>query len=261
MRAPQFRPAAPRLDAPAADPVIARIRERLRGIGHLVAVISGKGGVGKSYITASLALSFARRELEVGVLDADVHGPTVASMLDAKAPLAVGDQGLRPSTGRRGVRVVSTDLLPNVSAVTRPASSETLRELLADSVWGALRVLLVDMPPDAERIEELTALVPRLSGVLAVTLPTEESRRSVEQAMRKARDLGLRLLGVVENMSGIACEGCGVVGKLFEGNAGQKLADTFGVPLLARLPFSTTPLSGSVERCGGLADSLLKALA
>src|SRR5436190_1326799 len=184
----------------------ARVIERLRDVKRVVAVVSGKGGVGKSYVTVALARAIARREASTGVLDADLQSPTVARLLGASGPLRVADDAVHPALGTDGVRVVSTDLL-------------------------------VDMPPDAGRLADLATLVRDKLSAVAVTIPSDESARSVQRALAAARDAGVTILGVVENMSGYACKSCDTIGPLFSGNAGARLAAAFDVPLLARLPF------------------------
>jgi ATP-binding protein involved in chromosome partitioning len=228
-----------------------RVRERLRHVGSVVAVVSGKGGVGKSYVTSAIALALARRGAAVGVLDADLQSPTVARMLGARGPLSIEGDAVIPATGNHGVRVISMDLLLEEGAPLRwtsrtgeehtwrgVAETGALREFLADVAWGKISLLLVDMPPDAGRLADLAALVPGLTGAIAVTVPSDEARRSVARAMQAALDAGVPLLGVVENMSGYACPGCAVVRPLFGGNAGEALAREFNVPLLAQLPFA-----------------------
>jgi ATP-binding protein involved in chromosome partitioning len=118
------------------------------------------------------------------------------------------------------------------------AETGALREFLGDVAWGTLAALIVDMPPDAGRLADLAALVPGINGAIAVTVPSDESMRSVARAMRAAIDAGVPLLGVVENMSGYVCQGCDVIRPLFGGDAGETLARDFAVPLLARLPFT-----------------------
>ncbi len=230
-----------------------RVRERLAPVERVVAVMSGKGGVGKSYVAAGLAAAAATRGQRVGLLDADLAGPTAARLLQAAGPLQVAPDGVRPAIGRHGVRVFSTDLLLDEGAPLRwrgdglepfvwrgALEAGALREFLADVAWGPLDLLLVDLPPGTDRLQDLADLVPGLAGVLAVTLPSEESRRAVARAMRAAAGAGLRLVGVVENMSGYVCSGCATPRPLFAGDAGAELAAEFGVPLVARLPFVPT---------------------
>jgi ATP-binding protein involved in chromosome partitioning len=214
------------------------------------AVVSGKGGVGKSFATAALAVAAARRGLSVGVLDADLRSPTVARMLGAAGPLVVRGDAVAPATGAAGVRVMSADFLledgqplawrarAGGASLGRTALElGALRAFLGDVEWGALDLLLVDLPPGADGASDVGMLVPAMTGALAVTLPSEESGRSVARAMRALAEHGRTLLGVVENMSGYACRTCEHVGPLFHGTAGANLAAAFGVPLLARIPF------------------------
>ena len=228
-----------------------RVQERLRDVARVVAIMSGKGGVGKSYVTAAIARGLVRRMPDaVGVLDADLASPTTGRLLGARGPLRIDEEGVHPARGTSGAVVCSMDLLLEDGAPLawrEPASERfvwrgtleagALREFLADVVWGELDVLLIDLPPGTDRLDDLTELVPTLTGAIAVTIPSEESRRSVERAMRRATQAGVPLLGVVENMSGYACACCGAIAPLYEGSAGAVLAETFGVPMLHRLPF------------------------
>lgn len=222
-----------------------RVAERLAGVGTVVAVMSGKGGVGKSYVTAHLARALARAGRAAGVLDADLNGPTIPRLLGTdRAPLAARDDGIEPATGADGVRCVSTAHLledgaplafrgpERESFVWRGAlEAATLRELVSDVRWGALDVLLLDLPPGLQRYAELADILPEPPPVLTVTIPTAESRDAVRRALRAAAARGSRLIGVVENM----------VGEQFPGDAGDALAREFEVPLLARVPFHPRP--------------------
>jgi ATP-binding protein involved in chromosome partitioning len=228
----------------------ARVAERLASVRAVVTVVSGKGGVGKSFTTASIASAAARRGLSVGVVDADLRSPTVARMLGAEGPLAVNHDGVSPAVGVHGVRVISADfLLGDGRPLTwrEPADERfvwrgalemgALRSFLGDVDWGPLDVLLVDLPPGADGVSDVATLVPAVAGALAVTIPSDESRRSVARTMRALVEAHLPLLGVIENMSAYLCGACGSVGPLFVGDAGQALAAEFGVPVLARVPF------------------------
>jgi ATP-binding protein involved in chromosome partitioning len=251
-----------------------RVQERLRGVARVVAIMSGKGGVGKSYVTAAIARGLTRRMTgAIGVLDADLASPTTARLLEARGPLRVDEDGVHPACGSEGIVVCSMDFLLDEGAPLtwrEPASERfvwrgtleagALREFLADVVWGELDVLLVDLPPGTDRLDDLTELVPTLAGAIAVTIPSEESRRSVERAMRRAAQAGVPLLGVVENMSGYACADCGAIAPLYEGTAGAVLAHTFGVPLLYRLPFLPGDRANSADVLDSLAASCLAVL-
>lgn len=229
-----------------------RVEARLVEVGRVVAVMSGKGGVGKSYVTAALARGLApRMSRGVGVVDADLKSPTVARMLNATGPLALTPDGVRPAVGEQGVRVVSTEFLLDDGrplAWREPAHERfvwrgvleagVLREFLADVAWGPLDLLLIDLPPGADGVADVAELAPSLGGAVAVTLPTDESYESVRRAMTSAREGGIRMLGVIENMKGYHCPSCGGVEPLFPGSAGERLADDFRVPLLGQVPFS-----------------------
>jgi ATP-binding protein involved in chromosome partitioning len=222
-----------------------RVAERLAGVGRVMAVMSGKGGVGKSYVTAHLARAFARSGRAVGVLDADLNGPTIPPLLgiDHSARPTHRD-GIEPAVGADGVTCISMAMLledgaplafkgPSAeSFVWRGAmEASALRELLGDVVWGALDALLLDLPPGMQRYVELCDILGAPPAVLTVTIPTPESRDAVRRAMRAAVDRGSQLLGIIENMTGQG----------FEGSAGDDLAREFAVPVLARIPWHPAP--------------------
>lgn len=248
-----------------------RVAVRLGKVRRVVLVVSGKGGVGKSYITAALARAIvgqARRG--VGVLDADLRSPTVARLLHATGPLSVTDDGVRPAVGVDGIKVMSTEFLladgrplawrePGQERFVWRGALEvgTLREFLSDVLWGELDLLLVDLPPGADGAVELGGLIPSLTGAVAVTIPSEESRRSVSRTMRAASEAGIRLLGVIENLSGYQCGVCATTQPLFPGNAGAQLAEEFHLELLGRVPFSP----GGNLAAAALGAAFMKALA
>jgi ATP-binding protein involved in chromosome partitioning len=251
-----------------------RVKARLGHVRHVVAVMSGKGGVGKSFVTAGLATALARAGRQVGVLDADLHGPTAARMLGASAGrLEVAEDGVVPPLASEGVRVMSSDLLLAEGAPLRwrepgherfvwrgALEAGMLREFLADVRWGALDVLLVDLPPGTDRLDTLVELVPRLAGAVVVTIPAEASFRAVRRAMETARVAGVPVLGVVENMATYRCENCREAGPLFRGDAGERLARETGAPLLSRIPFDPR-IQAAVDEgvLAGPADALASA--
>jgi ATP-binding protein involved in chromosome partitioning len=218
-----------------------RVADRLATVRRVVAVLSGKGGVGKSFVTAGLARALARSGHATGVLDADFNGPTVPQML--RVPVAsckLHDNVIEPAVSAEGVRCFSMALLLEDGRPLAFRGPETeghvwretleaaaLREFLADVAWGALDELLVDLPPGVQRFQELSELLAAPPAVLAVTIPTPESRDAVRRALRAAVERKATLLGVVENM----------VGGPFTGRAADELAEEFAIPVLARVPF------------------------
>jgi ATP-binding protein involved in chromosome partitioning len=229
----------------------ARIASRLASVRNVVAVMSGKGGVGKSFVTAGLAAGLARAGRTTGILDADLHGPTVARMVGATGPLEVGDDGVSPAVTHDGL-----------------LEAAVLREFLADVRWGALDVLLVDLPPGRDRLDALVELLPRPPGIVVVSIPSEASFRAVRRAVAAAREACLPIYGIVENMAGYRCAGCAAEGALFRGDAGERLAREAGAPLLARVPFDPRVQdavdagdpSGAAAALAGAASSLLSRL-
>lgn len=218
-----------------------RVADRLSYVRRVVAVMSGKGGVGKSFVTAHLARAVARVGRPVGLLDADLDGPTAARLLDARERrLTLDGDAVLPVAAAEGVKLVSMDQLladGRALAFTGPdrdshvwrgtLEAAALREFLADVAWGALDVLLVDLPPGLQRFQQLAELLPAPASVITVTIPTPESRDAVRRALGAAIGHGARPLGIVENM----------VGGAFHGDAADALAEEFGVPVLARVPF------------------------
>jgi ATP-binding protein involved in chromosome partitioning len=228
----------------------ARVLDRLRDIKRVVAIVSGKGGVGKSYVTAALARALVGHGTTTAVLDADLQSPTIARLLGATGPLRMVDGAVLPALGTSNVAVISTDLLlENGRPLTwrstageahvwrGAAEASVLREFLGDVAWGALDVLLLDMPPDTGRLADLAMLVRDKLSAIAVTIPSDESARSVHRALAAARDAGVNILGIIENMSGYSCSTCDGIGPLFSGDAGARLSAAFDIPLLARIPF------------------------
>jgi len=220
----------------------ARLRRRLEPIRFVVAVVSGKGGVGKSTIAGGLACAFALGGWRVAVLDADLNGPSMAKVLGARgATLRVGAGEVEPPLGILGVRVMSMDLLlpgdaaPLVWDAPTQAEAHTwrgtmeanaLREFLADTAWGALDVLVLDLPPGTDRLATVVSLVPGLAGTILVTIPSDLSQLIVKKSITVARGSGVPVLGLVENMAG-----------LFPGPDAEALAREAGIPFLGAVPF------------------------
>lgn len=230
---------------------MARLQARMAHVKYTVAIMSGKGGVGKSTITTNLATYCALQGWRVGVVDADINGPSLAKMFGVRGQqprLDVG--GVWPAVGPQGIQVMSMDLFlaeDKTPVVWNGLASETflwrgtmemhtLREFLSDVQWGALDILLLDLPPGADRLSTVTDLLPNLHGIVVVTIPSEVSQLVVLKSITMARDLlHTPVIGLVENMTSYLCPTCGDVHPLFGRETPGETE--LGLPILGRLPF------------------------
>ena len=222
-----------------------RLRLKMNKIKHKIAIISGKGGVGKSTVTVNLAMSFALQGHtdKVGVLDADVHGPCVPKMLGLKGQKLVGGPAgiIFPVTARLGIKVVSMDfLLPSdeTPVIWRgPLKMRVIQQFLSDIMWGELDFLFVDLPPGTgDEPLSVMQLIPDIDGVIIVTMPSEVSQVVVKKAITFAKQLGIPVIGIIENMSGFVCPKCGAKLDIFKAGGGKKIAKDLSVPYLGKIP-------------------------
>ena len=221
-----------------------KVRERMNKVRHKIAVISGKGGVGKSTVTVNLAMAFAMHGHvnRVGILDADIHGPSVPKMLGiAGQRLQVGPPGAFPASGPLGIKVVSMDfLLPdeNSPVIWRgPLKMSAIRQFLSDIVWGDLDILLIDLPPGTgDEPLSVAQLLPEMDGVVIVTIPSDVSQIIVKKSAFFARQLGMPIIGIIENMSGFVCPKCGFRADIFQSGGGRKIAEELQIPFLGSIP-------------------------
>jgi ATP-binding protein involved in chromosome partitioning len=229
-----------------------RVAERLAPVSRVIAVMSGKGGVGKSAVAVNLALALAQRGLSVGVLDADLHGPSVAKMLGLRGqPLRlVAGETLRPVSGPHGLRVQSMDFFlqgnqplewegeQGEAAALRSAMEQAaMADLLACTDWGALDALIVDLAPGSDRLPAFGQFVRSALAALAVTLPTEVAMLAVERSLRRAYAARIPLIGLVENFASAVCPSCGAEGPLYREASASGLARDLGSEVVARIPF------------------------
>ena len=218
------------------------LKLRMKHVKHTVAVISGKGGVGKSTVTVNLAAAFALNGKHVGILDADIHGPSVPRLLGLTGQqVKVGPPGAFPVIDTLGMKVVSIDFfLPEEQTPTiwrGPLKMTAIRQFLSDVVWGELDVLFIDLPPGTgDEPLSIAQLLPNIDGVVIVTMPSELSRAVVQKAITFARRVGMPIIGIVENMSGYVCPGCGEKIDIFQSGGGKKMAEETGVPFLGSIP-------------------------
>jgi ATP-binding protein involved in chromosome partitioning len=219
------------------------LKTRMAKVKHKIAIISGKGGVGKSLVTVNLATAFAMQHTaKVGILDADIHGPSIPKMLGMKGSrLHAGPPGVFPAQSPQGLKVVSMDfLLPSDDSPViwrGPLKMSAIRQFLSDMVWGDLEYLFIDLPPGTGD-EPLTViqLLPEIDGVIIVTMPTEVSQNVVKKAITFARQVGAPILGVIENMSLFICPSCGAEHAIFGQGGGKIIARDMHVPLLGTIP-------------------------
>jgi ATP-binding protein involved in chromosome partitioning len=210
---------------------------------NVVLVLSGKGGVGKSTVAANLALAFSNRGYRTGLLDLDIHGPDIPKMLGIEeAHLTSYDkQHIEPVhvTGTLGV-VSMAFLLPekDTPVIWRgPMKMGAIRQFLGDVHWGDLDYLVVDLPPGTgDEALTIAQLAPNIAGVVVVTTPQEVAILDISKAVRFVQQIGLPVIGIVENMSGLVCPHCGKDIDLFGSGGGERAARDLGVPYLGSIP-------------------------
>jgi ATP-binding protein involved in chromosome partitioning len=212
----------------------------LDGVKNIVAVASGKGGVGKSTTAANLALAWAAQGARVGLLDADIYGPSQPLMmgLEGQKPAAVDGKRMRPLHAH-GIAVMSIGFLidPEEPMIWRgPMVSQALTQLLGETEWGELDYLVIDMPPGTGDIQLTLAQRVPVSGAVIVTTPQDIALLDARKGLKMFEKVEVRVLGVVENMSTHVCTNCGHVEHIFGSGGGARMAAQYGVNLLGELP-------------------------
>jgi len=218
------------------------IAEALKYVKYKIAILSGKGGVGKTAATVNLGAALQKAGYRVGIFDADLHGPSVPKMLGIKKETRLnGAFWLDPVVTQGGIKALSVALFwpGDMTPVMwrGQAKSRTIRQLLSAAKWGGLDFLLVDLPPGTG--DEPTAIlksIPDLDGVIIVTTPQEVSTLVCSKAINASVTLGAKVLGLIENMSNYTCRCCGDVVHLFGHDKGQGLARMMDVPFLGSVP-------------------------
>jgi len=222
---------------------------------HVVAVGSGKGGVGKSSVTALLASELRRRGHRVGILDADITGPSIPKLLGLRGPLVDRGEGIEPAASRGGISVVSSQFMVEDEQTpviwSGPLVTRLITQFFGSVNWGALDYLLIDMPPGTSDVPLTVFQTIPIDGMVFVLTPQDLAALIVKKAMNMARDLHVPLLGVVENMSWIACPHCGQRIELFGPSRVAGVAKEYGIPVLGQLPvaprISELSDSGEIE--------------
>jgi Mrp family chromosome partitioning ATPase len=227
-------PSAGGLDAVIVKNSLAKIKNKL-------VVMSGKGGVGKSTVAVNLAMALAMEGYSVGLLDIDLHGPSVPKMLKLEdaAPEAENDRMIPVSYG--GLKVMSVGFLlrdPDEAVIWRgPMKMGVIKQFITDVAWGELDYLVVDAPPGTgdEPLTICQLLGPE-AGAVIVTTPQQVAAVDVAKSINFCCQLEMPVAGIIENMSGFACPHCGKVTEIFSSGAGEALAQKFGVELLGKIP-------------------------
>jgi len=217
--------------------------ERLgkRGIRNIIAIISGKGGVGKSFVTSIIASELRKRGYEVGVLDADLTGPSIAKVLGVTGKPYKGTNGrIVPLKTKSGIKVMSINLVlddPSTPVIWRgPIVNSVIRQLYWDVDWEDLHFLLVDLPPGTSDAPLTVFQSLPLDGVVVISSPQDLASMIVTKAVNMAKKLDAPILGLVENMSYLECPHCGENIDLFGTPRGEKLASSLGLPFLGAIP-------------------------
>jgi len=219
-----------------------QIRQRVKRIKHQILVLSGKGGVGKSTVAVNLAVSLALSGKNVGLLDIDIHGPSVPKILnlEGKSIQAVGNT-LLPVEMLENLKVMSIGFLLRGSddaVIWRgPMKYQMIKQFLKDVDWGDLDFLIVDSPPGTgDEPLSIVQLLENADGAIIVTTPQEVALSDVRKCITFCRNLRLPVLGVLENMSGFVCPKCGETTNVFKSGGGETMANQMNVPFLGRIP-------------------------
>ena len=227
------------------------------GVKHVILVMSGKGGVGKSTVASNLALALSRMGHSVGLLDADIYGPSVPTMFGITGQPQSDGKQIQPLE-RFGIKLMSIGFLledPKSAIVWRgPMLHGALLQFLKDVNWGKLDFLLLDLPPGTGDVALTLSQKVRSTGAVIVTTPQEVALQDVYKSVSMAQKVGIPLLGVVENESYFICDGCDKRHELFGSGGGQSIADFAKAPLLGQIP-----LHPSVRQWGDAGTPVVQA--
>ena len=206
----------------------------------VIGVVSGKGGVGKSFVTASLAAQMRRKGYSVGILDADITGPSIPKMFGVHGPAVGNDMGMYPIEAEDGTKIMSINLLMDdeeAPVVWRgPVIAGTVKQFWSDVVWGDLDYLFVDMPPGTGDVPLTVFQSLPVDGVVIVTSPQDLVQMIVEKAYNMAKKMNIPVLGLVENYSYLECPDCGKKISVFGESHIDEIAEKLGVEVLGKMP-------------------------
>jgi ATP-binding protein involved in chromosome partitioning len=216
------------------------------GVRHIVLVGSGKGGVGKSTVAVSLAVTFARRGLKTGLLDMDVYGPSIPTMFGLfETPMMDGEKIIPLEA--EGLKLMSVGFLidPGQAVIWRgPLLHKTTQQFLMNVEWGDLDALVIDLPPGTGDVTLSLSQLAAVDGAVVVSTPQEVSLVDVRKAVAMFRQLGIPVLGIVENMSHFVCDGCGKSHEIFARGGAARAAKALNIPFLGEIPLVTAVREG-----------------
>ena len=229
------------------------LADSLTRIENTFMVLSGKGGVGKSTVAVNIAAALAASDRQVGLLDIDLHGPSVPTLLklEGKAALSGSGKGLTPVRYNDNLKVMSVEFMlkdnPEEAVIWRgPMKHRVIRQFIAEVEWGDLDFLVVDAPPGTgDEPLSICQMAPPRSQAILVTTPQRLAVKDVKKSIRFCKSLGMPVFGIVENMSGFVCPECGASHHLFKSGGGEDLARETGFRFLGRIPLDPRMVTAS----------------
>jgi len=234
------------------------VQLRMQSIQRKIVVLSGKGGVGKSTVSANLAMSLTTKGFTVGLLDADIHGPSVPTLFNLTGQSAQQIDGVIQPLIVNGIKLMSAGFMlsdPDQAVIVRgPMKTKILEQMLGEVNWGTLDYLIIDCPPGTgDEPLSICQLIDSPDGGIVVTTPQEIAAADVRKSIQFCRKLDLPILGILENMSSFVCPKCGEETYLFGKDGGRKTAEKFNEAFLGRIPIDPT-----VGQCGDAGSNFLE---
>ena len=222
-----------------------KVENSLSRIKHKILILSGKGGVGKSTVSANLAVALSQKKYTVGILDIDIHGPSIPKMLglEDEKPGSLG-KGFTPVAYSPNLKVMSMGFLledKDTPVIWRgPLKMTVIKQLIGDFDWGNLDYLIVDIPPGTgDEPLSIAQLIPNCDGAIIVTTPQDVALVSVRKSINFVKKMNMPVIGIIENMSGFKCPHCGKTIDIFKKDGGLKASKDFKVPFLGKIPLDS----------------------
>ena len=232
---------------PPVDFKLSPENETIKNISNVVVVMSGKGGVGKSTVSANLAVELSQRGFQVGLVDADMHGPDIPQMLGLVDDKPVMDENKKivPVKYSNNLKVISIEyFLPSrdTPVIWRGAlKHKMIEQFIKDIAWGTLDFLIFDLPPGTgDEPLSIIQIIPKITGFVVVGTPQEVAMLDVKKAINFAKQLNAPIIGLIENMSGFVCPYCGKTTYIFKSGTGEKISKEFGINFLGSIPMEST---------------------